>query len=68
MTQEDELIDVDAITWVPDYDAPATEVSSVDSTTSMFTVFLEGEDIGGGNVATIEVSAAIHVNRHISRQ
>lgn len=46
---------IEAGTYVPDLTAPVTSVTSVDSTSSTFTVYYRGTDAGGSGVTSVQV-------------
>ena len=50
---------IDASTFVPDLFAPDTMVSGVDSTTSNFTISLQGSDMGGGRLVGFDLYVSV---------
>jgi subtilase family serine protease len=60
---------IEASTYLPDVDAPATQVTEVAAETATFTVRFTGQDVGGGALAafdlyvSIDEAAAAHLGR-----
>jgi hypothetical protein len=56
---ENKPVAIEASTYVPDLTAPETQVTSVDSATSTFTIDVSGTDAGGSGLAFFDVYVQI---------